>query len=58
MLEKILELLTPRLISGGILAAVVLGVLAGHWLIYRLPEGLAEPRDTAPGLLPAAPTVS
>ena len=41
MLENLYELLTPWLISGGILAAVVFGVLVGHWLIYRLLEGLA-----------------
>jgi small-conductance mechanosensitive channel len=41
MLEKFYELLTPWLISGGILGAVVIGVLVGHWLIYRLLEGLA-----------------
>ncbi len=41
MLEKLYELMTPWLISGGILAAVVFGVLVGHRLVYRLLEGLA-----------------
>ncbi len=58
MLEKILKLLTPWLISGGILAAVVFGTLVGHWLIYRLLDRLAELRETAPGSLLAARTVS
>ncbi|HVB98960.1 MAG TPA: mechanosensitive ion channel domain-containing protein [Candidatus Dormibacteraeota bacterium] len=42
MLQDILGVLIPWLISAGILTGVVLAVLFGHWLLYRLLDDLAS----------------
>jgi small-conductance mechanosensitive channel len=41
MLEQMLEMLTPWLISTGLVAGVVLAALLGHYLLYQVLERLA-----------------